>query len=349
LPQEELQVNQRNASIYDIAKEAGVSVATVSRTINNPEKVSDRTRSKVYEIMKRMNYSPNALAQSLVSRTTKTIGVFLANVTNPFYAEMLQAIEQRAYNDSYSILLGNTSNRIEKEEQYVDIFIKKQVDGIILTGGRNINEAQSNHILKMAERVPIIMTNHAIVGKNIFCVLSDEAAGAEMAVQHLVDSGRERIAYMNGYEFSYASVIKKDSYLKTLSRNQLPINENLMVNSPADTMEGGYRACGTLLERGVKFNALFAANDLMAIGAMKRLAEAGYRIPQDVAVVGFDNIALCGFASPSLSSVTQNIAQLGSMAVQMLGDVLEKKPVSKITYLQPQLIVRESSKPDSSI
>ncbi|MEF3305639.1 LacI family DNA-binding transcriptional regulator [Paenibacillus sp. GYB003] len=336
---------QKHASIYDIAKEAGVSVATVSRTINNPEKVSKRTKTKIYEIMERLNYAPNALAQSLVSRSTKTIGVFLSSVTNPFYAEMVQAIEQRAFNDNYTILFGNTSNRIEKEQKYVDVFLKKQVDGIILAGGRNINDAHTQHILKTAERVPVILTNYAVVGKNIYCVLTDEAAGTTMAVQHLIETGHDKIAYINGYEFSYPSVIKKDSYLKTLSRNGLSVNEERIVNAPADTMEGGYKACEALLERGADFNAIFAANDMMAIGAMKKLMSAGYGIPQDVAIVGYDNIHLCDYWSPALSSVTQNMDRLGNMAVEMLGSVLEGKEVNQISYLQPELIVRESSAP----
>jgi LacI family transcriptional regulator/LacI family purine nucleotide synthesis repressor len=336
-------VSKKNASIYDIAEEAGVSVATVSRTINNPDKVNAKTRSKIHEIMERMNYSPNALAQSLVSRSTKTIGVFISNITNPFYSEMVFAIEKSAFENDYSLLLGNSSNKIEKEEKYVDVFLKKQVDGIIFVGGRNVQDIHSKHIMKTAERVPVVLTNHAVVGKNIYGVLSDEAAGATLAVQHLIDTGRERIAFINGYDHSYPYVIKKDNYLKTMSRNGLPINENLIIHASRDNMDGGYAACEALLGRGDKFDAVFVANDLMAVGAMKKLISAGYNIPQDVSIVGYDDIQLCGFLSPGLSSVSQNIPTLGSMAVQLLNDILEEKAVNKITYLQPELKIRESS------
>ncbi|CAG7644419.1 LacI family DNA-binding transcriptional regulator [Paenibacillus allorhizosphaerae] len=338
-------MSKKNASIYDIAKEAGVSTATVSRTINTPDKVSSETRTKIHSIMERLNYSPNALAQSLVSRSTRTIGVFIATVNNPYYAEMVHVIEKHAFHNNYSILLGNTGNWIEKEEKYVEIFVKKQVDGIIFVGGRNVTDPHSHHIMKTSERIPVVLTNHALVGKNIYCVLSDEAEGACMAVQHLIDTGRDRIAYINGFNFSYPSVVKKDSYIKTLSRNQISVNEDLIVNAPKDNMEGGYAACEALLEKGSEFNGIFVANDMMAVGVMKKLTEAGYAIPGDVSVVGYDDIQLCHYLTPSLSSVTQNISKLGSMAVQLVNDVLEGKEVGKITYLHPELKIRESSLP----
>lgn len=336
-------MNQKRASIYDIAKEAGMSVATVSRTINNPDKVNIKTRTKIHAIMERLNYTPNALAQSLVSRSTKTIGVFIAKVQNPFYAEMLHAIEKFAFDNQYSILFGNTFNDIQKEEHYVDLFLKKQVDGIIFAGGRNLSEAHSEHIMKTAERVPVVLTNHSVVGKNIYSVISDEAEGTALAVQHLIDTGRSKIAFIYGYDNSYPSVVKKDSYFKTLSRNHLAVDDNLIIKASDDTMEGGYNACGALLSKGAEFDALFATNDLMAIGAMKKLIASGIQIPQNVSVVGYDDIQFCKYISPSLSSVTQNMSDLGSMAVQILNEVLEGKNVQKIKYLQPHLKIRESS------
>ena len=340
-------MGKKHASIYDIAKEAGVSVTTVSRVINNPDKVNTHTRRKIYAIMERMNYAPNALAQSLVSRSTETIGVFIHDVKNPFYAEMLYEIEKKAFEKGYSIFIGNTSNQIKKEEAYVELFAKKHVDGIIMVGGRNVREAQSNHILKTAERIPVILTNHTVIGKNIYCICADEAEGAVMAVQHLIDTGRRKIAYINGHEEAYAKIIKKDGYLKTLRRNNLAIDERLIVNAPRDTMEGGYAACEELLGKGGSFDAVFVSNDLMAIGVLKKLASAGIRVPQDVSVVGYDDIQLCKFFSPSLSSVTQECAEIGSMAVQMLIDVLEGKEVHKVTYLKPKLMIRESSSLDA--
>ena len=283
-------MGKKYASIYGIAREAGVSVTTVSRVINNPDKVNSKTRRKIYAIMEKMNYTPNALAQSLVSRSTATIGVFVHDVKNPFYAEMLYEIEKKAFELGYSILFGNTSNQIKKEEAYVDIFTKKHVDGIIMVGGRNVKEAQSLHIIKTAERVPVILTNHTVIGKNIYCILADEAGGAELAVQHLIDSGRDKIAYINGH-----------------------------------------------------FNAVFVSNDLMAVGVMKKLIGEGIRIPHDVAVVGYDDIQLCRYLTPSLSSVTQEVAEIGSMAVQLLIDVLKGNEVQKITYLPPRLMIRKSS------
>jgi DNA-binding LacI/PurR family transcriptional regulator len=146
------------------------------------------------------------------------------------------------------------------------------------------------HILKTAERVPVILTNHTVIGKNIYCILADEAGGAELAVQHLIDSGRDKIAYINGH-----------------------------------------------------FNAVFVSNDLMAVGVMKKLIGEGIRIPHDVAVVGYDDIQLCRYLTPSLSSVTQEVAEIGSMAVQLLIDVLKGNEVQKITYLPPRLMIRKSS------
>lgn len=336
-------MKKRNLNIYDIAEQAGVSIATVSRAINKPEKVRAETMEKIQDIIKQSNYTPNAIAQSLVLKATKTIGVIIASISNPFYGELVRAVEDKAASENYTILLGNTDNKFEEEEKYIDIFLKKKVDGIIFAGGRRMEERYDNHIQRVAKTIPIVLANHILFGENVYCVLSDEAKGAALAMKYLLELGHKNIAYINGYSTSYASIIKKENYVKTLLKNNIDIKDGLIVNAINDEMRGGYLACEELLSRQASFTALFAANDLMAMGAIKCLTLNGYRVPEDVAVVGYDDIDMCNYFTPGLTSVSQNIKFLGERSVEIMNDVLENREISKISYFEPQLIKRESS------
>lgn len=337
-------MKKRNINIYDIASEAGVSIATVSRAMNRPEKVKPETMEKIQSIIKKANYTPNALAQSLVSKSTRTIGVIIGSISNPFYGEMVRAIEDKAADEGYTILLGNTDNKFQEEEKYIDVFLKKKVDGMIFAGGRMMEDRYDKHINRIAKVIPVVLANHILIGENIYCVLSDEAKGSVLAVEYLLKKGHKNIAYINGYCNSYASIIKKENYVKTLLQNNIDIKDELIVNAIEDEMIGGYKACEVLLNRKVDFTALFAANDLMAIGAIKYLISSGYRVPEDIAVVGYDNIDMCNYFSPGLTSVSQNIRLLGQKSVEIMNDVLDNKNISKVTYYEPKLITRESSK-----
>lgn len=336
-------MKKRNLNIYDIAKEAGVSIATVSRAINKPEMVKTETMEKIQGIIKNANYTPNAIAQSLVLKATRTIGVIIASISNPFYGELVKAIEDKAADEGYTILLGNTDNKFYEEEKYIDIFLKKKVDGIIFAGGRMMEERYNNHINQVARNIPVVLANHILFGENVYCVLSDEAKGAAIAMQYLIQKNHKSIAYINGYSNSYASIIKKENYVKMLLQNNIDIKDQLMVNAINDEMSGGFMACEELLRRGISFTALFAANDLMAMGAIKCLVTHNFKVPKDIAVVGYDDIDMCNYFSPGLTSVSQNIKVLGQRAVEIMNDVLDNKKISKISYFEPQLVKRESS------
>lgn len=337
-------MKKSNLNIYDIAEEAGVSIATVSRAINRPEKVKAETMEKIQNIIKKANYTPNALAQSLVFNTTRTIGVIIGSISNPFYGELVRAIEDKAADEGYTILLGNTDNKFEEEGKYIEVFLKKKVDGMIFAGGRMMEEKYDEHIQRIAKVIPVVLANHILIEKNVYCVLSDEAKGTIIAMEHLIKKGYKNIAYINGYSNSYASIVKKENYIKTLLQNNIEISDELMVNAPNDEMSGGYSACESLLGRKANFTAIFAANDLMAMGAIKYLISNGYRVPEDIAVVGYDNIDMCNYFHPGITSVSQNIRLLGENSVKIMNDVLYSKDVSKVTFYEPELIIRESSK-----
>ncbi len=334
---------KKDINIYDIAKTAGVSITTVSRAINSPNMLKPSTREKIFNIIRDMEYTPNALAQGLVLKSTKTIGVIIANINNPFYGEMVKAIETTASNAGYTIILGNSDNDIDKEKKYIDVFLKKQVDAIIFSGGRLTNADSDENIIRASKSVPVVLTNHYVKHDNIYCILTDEAEGTALAVQHLIDKGHKAIAYINGYADSYPSIIKRENMIKALAQNRLSFDSTLEVCAASDDIKGGYDACIALLERKRNFTALFAANDLMAIGAVKALLERGYSIPEQVAVMGYDNIYLCSFITPELSSVTQNISELGVQAVKYVIKSFTKKPVkNEPLYLKPRLIIRKS-------
>jgi LacI family transcriptional regulator len=336
-------MKKRNLNIYDIAKEAGVSIATVSRAINNSDKVKPETMEKIQSIIEQSNYTPNAIAQSLVLKSTRTIGVIIGSISNPFYGELVRAIEDRASDVGYTILLGNTDNKFNEEEKYIDIFLKKKVDGIIFAGGRKMEERYDRHIHRVAKSIPVVLANHILFGENVYCVLSDEAKGAALAMEYLIQKDHRSIAYINGYSTSYASIIKKENYVKALLQNNIDIKDQLIVNAVNDEMSGGFAACEELIQRNASFSAVFAANDLMAMGAIKSLINHGFRVPEDIVVVGYDDIDMCNYFSPGLTSISQNIKLLGERAVEIMKDVLEGKEISKISYFEPFLIKRGSS------
>lgn len=335
-------MKKSNLNIYDIAAEAKVSIATVSRAMNKPEKVKLETREKIQSIIKKANYTPNALAQGLVFKTTRTIGVVIGSISNPFYGEMVRAIEDKASDKGYTILLGNTDNKFHEEEKYIDIFLKKKVDGMIFAGGRMMEERYDKNIQRIAKAIPVVLANHVLIHKNVYCVVSDEAKGTVIAMKYLIESGHRRIGYINGYSNSYASIVKKENYIKSLLQSDIDIDDNLIVDAINDEMSGGYKACEMLLSRQANFTAIFAANDLMAMGAMKFLISKGYRVPQDISVIGYDDIDMCNYFYPGLTSISQNIRLLGENSVEVMNSVLDGNDIGKVTYYEPELRIRES-------
>ncbi|NMA49574.1 MAG: LacI family transcriptional regulator, partial [Tissierellia bacterium] len=262
-------MNKRHITIKDIAKAAGVSTATVSMVFNNKDKnISQTTRDRVLKIGKDLNYIPNSMARSLVTRQTKTLGLVLPDITNPFFPEIARGAEDSAWESGYSIIICNTDDDVDQENNYLHVLSEKMVDGIILTHSANRNKEKSG--LERC-RIPIILIDRDYDSPNIMGkVLVDNTEASCKAVNYLIKKGYTKIAYIAGPLNTRTARDRLDGYKKALVENNLRYEDNLVMVGEYKT-QWGSEAALSLLESEQDFQAIFCGNDLIAIGAMKKL------------------------------------------------------------------------------
>ena len=335
-------MNKRHITIKDIAKAAGVSTATVSMVFNNKDKsISQSTRDRVLKIGKDLNYIPNSMARSLVTRQTKTLGLVLPDIVNPFFPEIARGAEDRAWESGYSIIICNTDDDVDQENNYLHVLSKKMVDGIILTHSANRNKEKSG--LERC-RIPIILIDRDYDSPNIMGkVLVDNTEASCKAVNYLIKKGYTKIAYIAGPLNTRTARDRLDGYKKALVENNLRYEDNLVMVGEYKT-QWGSEAALSLLESEQDFQAIFCGNDLIAIGAMKKLKEKNITIPDDIAVMGFDDIYISSLVDPELTTIKQPNYKMGFEAVRIMIDYLEGKEIEeKNIILSTELIIRKSS------
>ena len=335
-------MNKRHITIKDIAKAAGVSTATVSLVFNNKDKsISQSTRDRVLKIGKDLNYIPNSMARSLVTRQTKTLGLVLPDIVNPFFPEIARGAEDRAWESGYSIIICNTDDDANQENNYLHVLSKKMVDGIILTHSANRNKEKSG--LERC-RIPIILIDRDYDSPNIMGkVLVDNTEASCKAVNYLIKKGYTKIAYIAGPLNTRTARDRLDGYKKALVENNLRYEDNLVMVGEYKT-QWGSEAALSLLESEQDFQAIFCGNDLIAIGAMKKLKEKNITIPDDIAVMGFDDIYISSLVDPELTTIKQPNYKMGFEAVRIMIDYLEGKEIEeKNIILSTELIIRKSS------
>lgn len=328
------------ATIRDVAALAGVSTTTVSHVINNSRFVSPEVRERVYQAMEELRYQPNALARSLRQGKTNTIGLLSPNSANPFFAEIGRAVEDAAFSSRYSVIICNTEGKLEKESFYLDVLSKKRVDGIILIGISQANETL-NRLL--AKSVPVVLVDREIPDLDVDLVLTDNKQAGYMAARHLIEQGHTCIACVTGPAHVHPSSRRVVGYQEALQEAGLPLQDEYIL--PGDfSAQSGWEATRALLALPQPPSAIFLCNDLMAIGGLRAAAEAGFAVPQDLAIMGFDDIELASFSNPPLSSIAQPKAEMGAIAVQMLLEQIEEERTEpRQEMLQPELVVRRST------
>jgi len=329
-------------SIYDVAKKAGVSVATVSRVINNSMLVSKDTKNNIRNVIKELNYKPYARASKIMKKNLMAAAVLVHDIKNIVYPEVLLGIEEELEKNGYNLFMCNTDKEIKKEKKYLDTLLEKGVDGIIFLGTRPTGLKQQ-YIINLADKIPVVMINDHMVGSNVYSVMTDEVEGAFQAVNYLIGLGHKRIAFING-DIEYTTYrYKHRGYIRALEANNIKVDEDYHINE-VPYIEGGYQGTKKLIKMNKeKPTAIFAASDQMAMGVYKAIYEAGYRIPEDFSIVGFSGIALSGGLFPELTTVDQFAHNTGNQAGRILmrlvaGKNLEQKRI----LLTPKLIIRES-------
>ena len=330
-------------TINDIAKMAGVSKGTVSRVINDKiEGVGEEVRERVKHIIDEVGYKPNQLARSIVTSKSKTIGLIIPDITNPFFPKLVRGIEDFAFSKGYTVFLCNSDEDTKKEEYYLCNFIEKRVDGIILAPSRK-SSTKLNQLFSDYNR-PFAIVDRQIEGLNCdISVSSDNIKGAYIGVSHLINQGYKNIVFLGGDKELSNTKLRYEGYLKALGENAMQLNSEIVMYGQY-TLGAGEELMKELLNKQYEFDAIFAACDLIAIGAIRVLKEHSLKVPGDVAVMGYDNIYISELIEPSLTTVEQKIYEIASKVTQMLIQKIEGEAVLENKILiEPQLIIRETA------
>lgn len=330
-------------TINDIAKMAGVSKGTVSRVINDKnEGVGEEVRHRVKSIIEEVGYKPNQLARSIVTSKSKTIGLIIPDITNPFFPKLVRGIEDYAFSKGYTVFLCNSDENIKKEEYYLCNFIEKRVDGIILTPSRK-SSIKLNQLLRDYDR-PVAVVDRQVKGLNcdIF-VSSDNIKGAYLGVSYLINQGYRNIAFFGGDEDLSNTTQRYEGYLKALHENNIKINPEIVLYGRY-TLNSGENLMEQLLDKQPQFDAVFATCDLLAIGAIRILKKHLIKVPEDIAVMGYDNIYISELIEPPLTTVEQKIYEIASKVTQMLIAKIEGEKIEETEILiEPGLIIRKTA------
>ncbi len=301
-------------SIKDVAREAGVSTATVSHVINNSRFVSAETRTRVLAAIERSQYYPNAHARSLASGRSQTLGLLISDIANPFFPELVKSIEAAAFEQGYDVVLSNTNYDPARTSNYVRRLIERQVAGVALM----TSELDMTLVDELASRqVPVVFLDLDAPGVNMSNLCIDYAAGIEAAVRHLVALGHREIAFIGGPERLRSAVRRRDAFRASV-RQYLPAAPAPRIYEGDFKLEGGRTAARAMLAERRRPTAVMAANDMMAFGAMQEFLAAGVRIPEDVSFVGFDDVAFAALSHPPLTTVCLPRTELGQRAVEAL-------------------------------
>ncbi|NPV54987.1 MAG: LacI family DNA-binding transcriptional regulator [Firmicutes bacterium] len=328
--------------IKEVAELAKVSPSTVSRVLNGTGQVKQETREAVLKAVERLNYRPNPLAQSLRNKKTRLIAVLLPDITNPFFPEVVRGLEDTAKGYGYNIILGNTDENREKELEYIKALGNRWIDGMIfssVSGGREVEK----RIVELARSLPVVLIDRKLEALSLSSVIVDNFRGAYEATMHLISLGKRRIAFIGGPPDIQIFRDRLNGYLKALEESGIKRDDDIIQNGDLK-IGGGCLATIRLLDSPSPPAAIFAANDLMAIGALRIVKKRRLRIPEDVAVIGFDDIPLASQITPGLSTVSQPSHEIGAQAMQLLmRSIKNPRARSKHIVLAPRLIVRKST------
>ncbi|HEY8362023.1 MAG TPA: LacI family DNA-binding transcriptional regulator [Tissierellaceae bacterium] len=328
-------------TIKDIAKLANVSIATVSRVINNkPGGVSEETRKRILELVKELGYQPNAIARSLVTKKTKTIGLIIPDISNPFFPDIARGVEDGAYMYGYNVFLCNTDDNLAKESEYINALKEKYVDGIIFTSSSIPKHEHMVALIKSG--IPVVIIDRRIDFEDVYGVFVDNYEGGYIATKYLIDLGHRRIACIAGPLHTTTAKDRLEGYKKALMESGISIEEELIFEGDYK-INSGIVGAEKVLQH--KITAIFACNDLMAYGAYKTIKSLGYKIPDDVSVIGFDDIQLSQILEPQLTTIKQPAYDMGLTAASMLIKLVEGQKLNKrVINFKPRLIIRRSTK-----
>jgi LacI family transcriptional regulator len=331
-------------TIADIARAAGVSRMTVSRVINKQKGVGDETRRQIEELIEKLGYRPSGIARSLATQRTHTIGLVVQDISNPFFSGIARGVERVARTEGYSVLLCSVEEDPDYELEVLQVLEEKRVDGVIACSSRlAVNELQQ----ALARHPAAVLVNRLLNDQDDTAILDsvviDEETGGQMATRHLISLGHRAIGFLSGPPISFGAQGRSRGYGMALSVSGLPIRQDfILVCQP--TVEGGQEGARALLAAQPEITALFCYNDLVAVGVLQTCAQLGRQVPDDLAVVGYDDIRLAALVTPSLTTCRVPREQVGQLAIRLLLDRINSPEEDRQKIMvQPELVIRASA------
>ena len=327
----------------EIAKLAGVSKATVSRVLNDSEcGVGEQTRVRVKKIAEELGYSVEQTEKKKSVSFTRYIALILPDITNPFFADLAKSVEQSLRRKGYSLVLANTDFSEDNEAAQIRELMVKHLEGILLvpSGIR----AREEHDLPRRYQIPMVLLDRKLEGiSDIPGVYSNNEYASVISCEHLIRKGARDIVFISGPLNVSTSIERFEGYKAVLAQHSIPFRPE-MCRHGSYTVESGYNAVLELERSGISYSAILAANDLMALGALKAVREFGYRVPEDVQIIGFDNIEFSQYCEPSLSTMQQPTFDMGAKAVELLTGIIEKRDPVQPERLIPKLLMRKTTR-----
>jgi LacI family transcriptional regulator len=325
------------ATIKDVARTAGVSVSTVSRVINNSGYVGTDTRKKVLEAMEHLGFRPSNVARGLVSGKTYTIGLIIPDISNPFFPDIARGVEDEAIENHYNVILCNSDWKVERERMYLSLLQQKWCEGVILVGSRS----EETDLMETLRDIPFVSIDREMTTAHSVWV--DNVIGAYTATKHLYEAGYRRVVHISGPSNARSAMARLEGYTRAVK--EFGLHDPEVIESDYRT-KGGFDAMTNILatREPDRPDAVFAGNDLMAIGVLQACEKFGLLVGEEIGVIGFDGIAASGYTSPSLSTVLQPGYEMGRRACQLLLDEIarhSRRPIKEVFNFE--LIVRDST------
>jgi LacI family transcriptional regulator len=339
-----MNATRTRATIVDVAAEAGVHPSTVSRVLNGRTESTmlPATRQRVVAAADRLGYRPSAIARGLRLQQTLTLGMLVPDISNPFFSPIIKGAEEAALERGYNLILCNTEDDPTREATYLRLLHQRQVDGLLIASSQMADDTIAE--LREAEELPFVLLNRATKCPDDLAVVVDNRAAAIAAVAHLAGLGHRRVGHIAGPQTTTTGLERLDGYREGVRLHGLASDPGLVVEAAAFTVEAGSRALATLLAVPDRPTAVFAANDLIAIGVLQGLRDLGVVVPRGISVVGFNDIPLAGFLEPALTTVRVPQFEMGGAGAHLLIDRLQGRPIGNVRVTLPtELVIRSST------
>ncbi|MDQ2043796.1 LacI family transcriptional regulator [Pseudoalteromonas sp. 20-92] len=330
------------ATIYQVSELAGVSLATVSRVMNKNTRVSDKTKQKVLDAMEQLGYKPNSIAQSLASNCTNSVGILVSELHGPFFAQMMAGIESELRAAGKHVIITTGHSEEDKEQEGIEFLISRRCDAIIL----HVEAVSDDYLIKLSKgSTPVYLMSRYVEQLKDNCISLDNQLGGYLATKSILNQGHTQIAYIAGPQFKADAFNRLEGHKQALTEAGIKFDPALYYIGDFNET-GGSEGLKHFINEKLSFTALVCANDEMASGAMKYAREHGYNLPNDLSIVGFDNVIFANYLYPTLTTIDNPVGKMGEMAAKLvLKDVYQNKNLVINRFFEPTLMQRDSSAP----